>query len=268
MNILDQNDGYFIGDVVYKRTSTLGPRRQADLQLVYVYSGGMTIRVDGETYRLGRGEATLLLPGHTEFFRFAQATRHGWCNAIRPRLSTQTIDRLAGRFQRLPFTRALRDLAALAWPLMRRQDEAARAYRERLIQAMFLEFLSRSGCAASGTQPLHPAVERARLFMEEHLAEPLTVQAASRHAGITPAHLIRLFKQQMGITPKHYLWQERSRVAARLLRQTGLTAAEIAHQTGFANPQHFSRVFKLYRGTTPGAVRKEAWGRRQTEEGS
>jgi transcriptional regulator GlxA family with amidase domain len=45
-----------------------------------------------------------------------------------------------------------------------------------------------------------------------------------------------------------------SRAAEALVRSTA-TIAEIAHLTGFANPYHFSRRFRLTYGVAPGGYR-------------
>jgi transcriptional regulator GlxA family with amidase domain len=102
-------------------------------------------------------------------------------------------------------------------------------------------------------------VERARRHITDHYAEALELGDIARHAGITAPHLIRLFKEAMDITPAAYLWRYRTSAAARLLRETGLSTAEVAYRTGFANPQHFSRVFRQHHGLPPRAWRSREW---------
>lgn len=261
MNISGQNNSFSIGDVVYHRPTTLGPRRQNHLQLVYVHEGEFTVRVDRRAYDVAAGQATLLLPGHAELFRFANhgTTRHGWCQVDQPQLSPAAVEQLAARPETLPFTPAMQTLVHLAWPLARVRDRGSRQYRDALIQAIFQEFISRSGCVKAERRPLHPSVEKARRYLEMHFREKLAVVTIAKHVGMTPTHLIRLFKQQLGATPKRFLCRLRCEHAARLLKETGLTAAEIAYRSGFANPQHFSRVFRHTLGATPGAVRKAGW---------
>ncbi|MGA1531012.1 MAG: helix-turn-helix domain-containing protein [Kiritimatiellia bacterium] len=46
-----------------------------------------------------------------------------------------------------------------------------------------------------------------------------------------------------------------------MLRENGLTAAEIAYRTGFANPHHFARIFKKYQGESTGRYRQRQWSK-------
>jgi len=100
---------------------------------------------------------------------------------------------------------------------------------------------------------------RARNYLEEHSAEDNCLAGAARAAGITPQHLIRLFREHYHITPGRYLWQMRVERGAGLLTATGLTVAEIADRSGFKNPFHFSRLLRQMQGHSPRAMRRRAW---------
>jgi AraC-like DNA-binding protein len=108
--------------------------------------------------------------------------------------------------------------------------------------------------------------ERARRYLEDHFAEEDCLEAAARTAGITPQHLIRLFRQTHQQTPGRYLWQLRVERGAGLLTATGLTVSEIAHQCGFKNPFHFSRLLKKMQGLSPRELRQRAWIKNDLEK--
>ena len=103
--------------------------------------------------------------------------------------------------------------------------------------------------------------ERARIHLEEHCEEENCLAAAARLAGVTPQHLIRVFRQRYDITPGKYLWQTRVERGAGLLTATGLTVAEISHRCGFKNPFHFSRLLRKMQGLSPRQLRQRAWVR-------
>jgi AraC-like DNA-binding protein len=44
-----------------------------------------------------------------------------------------------------------------------------------------------------------------------------------------------------------------------MLRETGLTVAEVANRCGFQSPFHFSRWVRALHGAPPRAVRAQAW---------
>jgi AraC-like DNA-binding protein len=65
-------------------------------------------------------------------------------------------------------------------------------------------------------------------------------------------YLIKLFKNDLGITPHKYITELRLQAAADLLTLSrGNNISEIAHSCGFKDPLYFSRLFKKKYGTSP-----------------
>ena len=74
--------------------------------------------------------------------------------------------------------------------------------------------------------------------------------------GLSAGHLHRLFREQFDCGPARALELIRLARAATALQRSNLTIAEIAAQTGFVNPYHFSRRFSGCYGLPPGAFRR------------
>lgn len=262
MNLFPLKPYISIGTVTYSKPSALGPRIQPGLQLVYVHKGEMTIQAGSHHYVLRANEATLLPPGRRERFLFGQTepTRHGWCVLNNPSLSPADCALLEKLPLRIPFSRAMQSLErlALAVPL---SDHSRRPYRDKLIEAMMLLFVSEAGGIEAEDDQIHPVITRSMQIMEQHMGEAITIRQIAELAGVSQTHLIRLYRRAGLQSPKKQLWTLRTREAARLLLETGLTASEIAYRTGFANPYHFSRVFKQFQKESPGRFRKSRWTR-------
>lgn len=101
----------------------------------------------------------------------------------------------------------------------------------------------------------HPTVERALEIMRGQVSEPFTLNGLVAALGIEKSYFIRLFKRRVGIPPMKYAMHLKMSAAAELLRSTGEPLATVASQVGFADPYHFSRCFKQWSGTAPGAFR-------------
>ena len=75
-------------------------------------------------------------------------------------------------------------------------------------------------------------------------------------ANLSRAQLMRLFKQQTGISPHAFVNLIRLRQAAVLLRQTADSVLSVALNVGFQSETHFGKAFKKQYGISPGQYRK------------
>lgn len=95
-------------------------------------------------------------------------------------------------------------------------------------------------------------VAAACAFLEAHYRERVSLDGLCRHVGLSKAALLRAFARSKGITPYRYLEAVRVNRARELLGR-GLTPAQAALETGFADQSHFTRYFTRFSGLTPGA---------------
>ncbi|WP_018126073.1 helix-turn-helix domain-containing protein [Desulfovibrio oxyclinae] len=94
------------------------------------------------------------------------------------------------------------------------------------------------------------AVRRARDYLNDHLSEKVSLEDLSRVTGLSRYHLLRTFRQCVGIPPHRYHTQIRLEQAKFLLRR-GHPIAEAALQSGFSDQSHFANTFRRYTGATP-----------------
>lgn len=96
-----------------------------------------------------------------------------------------------------------------------------------------------------------PEVRRAREYLDSNLSRRVSLEDVAAEAGLSPYHLLRVFKRRVGVTPFVYHRQRRLDRARRLLAR-GHPIAAVALRTGFADQGHLTRHFKRLVGVTPG----------------
>ena len=82
-------------------------------------------------------------------------------------------------------------------------------------------------------------------------ADRLSVSAAARLSGMSAPRFMKAFKQVAGTTLIAYLNHVRLANAARMLRETDRSIAEVASAAGFADQSYFDKRFKRAFGRTP-----------------
>lgn len=257
MNIYRNLDHVFVGDVIYTEQSQLGPLTQGHVQLVYVYEGEIDIVRDGKAFRLEEGEITLILPKQRVQYLFAQQrqTLHGWCNLLGGALTSSAQNWFQEHQDPQVFSTEMQMLEQLLGDILWDSDPRQRAYREQLVLSLLALLLRDSGYPGTEEKALHPALLRATTWLRQHLQHPVTQAELAEEAGVSSGHLARLFREELGCSPKEWIWATRCETAADLLRYTALSSAEIAFRCGFSTPQHFSRLFSKRMGQPPGRFR-------------
>lgn len=88
--------------------------------------------------------------------------------------------------------------------------------------------------------------------------EELTLQDVADYTYLSPQHLSRIIRKEMGITFIDYLTKVRIRKAIDLLFEEDLKMYEIAEKVGYTTQHYFSNVFKKITGVSPAEYRKSA----------
>jgi AraC-like DNA-binding protein len=95
------------------------------------------------------------------------------------------------------------------------------------------------------------AVQRTREYIEARFDRDVTLTELAKVAGLSPFHLARVFRAEVGLPPHAYLESVRVREAQRLIRD-GESLAGVAHRVGFVDQSHFTHRFRRLVGVTPG----------------
>jgi len=100
------------------------------------------------------------------------------------------------------------------------------------------------------------ALRRVTDYVEENLADNLTLEEISAVAHLSPFHFSRLFKVSTGLSPHRYVVGRRVERAKGLLSKTSLPLHEVARLAGFTDQSHLAKHFRRHLGVTPGHFRK------------
>lgn len=136
-----------------------------------------------------------------------------------------------------------------------------RAIEEQLVARFLLcqpSAISHYLTATERSTPVSGQLRRARSYIHEGLAEPLTLARIARAAGCGVRSLQTGFRDAFGCSPMQYLHRERLKLAHHLLQTApeGETVLQIADAAGFAHPGRFAIAYRQTFGHSPGATLK------------
>ncbi len=93
--------------------------------------------------------------------------------------------------------------------------------------------------------------ERCRSELQSHFRTIQSVAELAQRNHVDPAYLSRLFDRFAGESPHEMLTRLKVNQAAAHLIGGRYLVKEVAAQVGYADPYHFSRVFKNHHGVSP-----------------
>lgn len=138
-------------------------------------------------------------------------------------------------------------LEALAISLFSaKRDEACEVTR------MFIEQL-----LSKEDEHVHYIISKAKCYIEEHLAEELSVSRIAENFYVTPNYFSRLFKRVTKEGCNEYIVRKRIEKAKSLLQTTSIKTGKIAMMVGYQDTNYFSLAFKKHTGKSPTKYREE-----------
>jgi AraC family transcriptional regulator len=94
-------------------------------------------------------------------------------------------------------------------------------------------------------------------YVQDHLAERITLEALGALAGLGVRELFVAFRKAFQTTPAQYVLEQRIRRARWLLTNTREDITAISLLTGFASHSHLTTTFKKHTGSTPSRFRSD-----------
>ena len=117
-------------------------------------------------------------------------------------------------------------------------------------QVLFLEFMIHLNRAARknrlefiDTQNYNLKIQEILQYVNDHLAEDLTIDGLAGRFFISKYYMMRLFKQETGYTLGQYITQKRLLLARELIL-SGVPSTQVCFDCGFRDYSTFSRSYK------------------------
>ena len=132
----------------------------------------------------------------------------------------------------------------------RSQVELENVLREMLIR------LTKAVKDAQSTNNYSPAIRAVVNYVNLNYSQAISLSTLARQFKISPEHLSRLFKKELGETLTEYINLLRVEKAAELLRSSDLNIATISAYVGFQDNNYFAKVFRKQYDMTPSSYRR------------
>lgn len=232
-----------------------------------VRRGWAEVEVDGQTMRAEPGQWLIIKPGKRTQ-RFAAETwilsvafdarwPDGGClldNGLSVVLDAAAYPKLEQAA--LPMVKAFETVSRQGWNIFNH----AIGYQDYfLLESLLANWLSELigalanvGVEYSGKTEIDQRVMKAvRILRSLPVSEAIDPAILANACNISEAHLLRLFRTDLGTSPRKFFTRLRLEHACRQLRMPDVRIKEVAQELGFRHMSHFSRWFQAHAGCSP-----------------
>lgn len=121
------------------------------------------------------------------------------------------------------------------------------------------EMVQKHGIETSSESPVGyiSYAQYAARYINNHFFEKIRIQDLAKHIGISRSYLVKLMKQETGMSPQEYLIETRMRRASDLLSRSNDPVRNVAAECGYDDALAFSKVFKTRFGVNPSEFRHQ-----------
>ena len=97
---------------------------------------------------------------------------------------------------------------------------------------------------------------KAMAYIEEHLAEPISLAVLAGMVGLSACYFCRAFRRSFGMPPQRYQLSQRIERAKSLLAKHAASVTDVGLTVGYNDASAFCTAFRRVAGLTPSAYRR------------
>lgn len=215
-------------------------------QLVLPLVGRLSLSVNSRAGEVSDGRAAIIAAGHDHDFEARNANR--FVVADVPAALAPMLDRLPCFVQ---LDAGLEHYVQFLHAQLQQGAEGSQTQHQMLL--LLIQLLQER---FGDRLRLDRRVDVAKRFIDEHYHQKITVNQLATIAHLSVRQLNQLFREQVGLTPHHYLTELRMQTAWQLLDRGDLSIQHIADAVGYSSLSAFSDRFAQHFGYSPSHFRR------------
>jgi len=223
-----------------------------------IQSGKLDFNYRGKKVSANKGVINLCNPGevHDGF------TKDGWAYKmfyVDTKLMSELSSSISGKQNNIPFfkdgiiedeflAKKIEELHIIMF-----DEYSFTIEKEEMFLDVVTQFIKKHADSFIPIEKLYKSkevIKKSLEYINDNLSSELTVSNLSEFANLSLYYFIRVFKEELGLTPKEYILQQRVKKVKELILK-GLPLSYIALECGFYDQSHMIKYFKAYTGLNP-----------------
>lgn len=225
-----------------------------DTVVTFIERGGFDVMQDHEWWRFDQGDVLVNTPGLTQSYRHLQSCPNDVCFSVK--FAPDVVEIALGRVPRdlppIKITSGVASNFSYRWLI-----DAINALSSMNIESAAFHCAIALGphrwetrSRLSGVGAYARRIRTTCMAISTHCEANHSLTSLAAEARMSPFYFARVFSELVGEPPHRYLLRTRLRHAAGMLNE-GAPVTEAAVKSGFADVNHFSKMFRRHYGVPP-----------------
>ena len=229
------------------------------LEIVYVFSQGQHMDIDGEKYEIDAGQAAVIFPfvPHEYYRNEWRDTEH-----ILIIIPTELFGSILPDFNDVaaqnPIITDIDDITRTAFKEIINCTENA----EKIAWAILIvsRLTKKLSLKRKEHLPVANLTQKIVLYIGENFQDDITLDTLAKEFNVSKFYISHTFSNSIKMSLPNYLALVRSEYAAEQLRTTNYSVTAISNDAGFNSQSTFNRAFKRIYNMTPAEYRERFGG--------
>lgn len=228
-----------------------------NFDLLYVWNGEGTLKLNKKAYRMGRGDCFFFRRGdkieaeHNPQDPLVLSYIH-FDTSLQPELLPAPYRLIENR---IIFESLLSHYVRLFLVKTFGAEEEGKLILKQLMIQLLREEQDKEANVFDTSNRLKEQIFEIANHIQQHPGKAHTIEKLADRANLSERYFSQKFKEITGHTVKSYIIYSRIKRAEHLLYFTGMTVTEVSEALGYNDLHFFSKQFKQYTGMNPSEVR-------------
>lgn len=241
----------------------------SEAEILRVRSGTFTLYLNNECYHLTAGDVVWISPGTLHrgepnncIYECAVFDLRVACGYSVSKISALIQPIISSRVTLAPICEATVELTSQLMDILAEQAPYYELAATAVITTLLYRFYTVGAVTHEVQNDKRILHHRARMALlvdkiERDYATKITLRDLAELAGMNEKYLCRFFKSYTGSTPIEFVNRLRVERACHEITVNQKSVTDVAYECGFNELSYFSKIFKKYKGVTPGSYKRQ-----------
>lgn len=236
------------------------PKGRKDYHILYIVKGTCYVYEKGKEIKAQAGSVITYLPGEAQKYTFFPDEKSISYYVHFTGENADNILKELGICKRRVLSIGISSTISSLFDKLITEFQLKRVFYEYYCQGILFNIMAAIARKTSDQtndirHETNTRMNEIRKLMHSHFDITKSIDEYAKLCNLSESRFSHIFKEEFGVSPKHYMIKVKIQKAKDLIKDTDLSIFQVAQMVGIDNQNYFSRLFKKHTGLSPNQYR-------------